>query len=541
MPFPSPSVSVPTLARMQCWFNSLTYGANTGIEIQKIEGLDLPTFRTQDQDWPRTRGQSRGLDLLSGRDIVFTMDISGNPAVQAAGIDAEYASLSPLVWWKLADASGSTTAVDSSGDGYTGVATAVTFDQVGPATGTPADTAALFNGTSSVVATSSNVPADLSTGPVSLVVWFRSNNSSQPSTFLLESIDGYNLGLGVASGGFQCWIGGTGATFGYFDAADTDWHCLGVSVQGVGSPYRSIFFDGVLIGTDNSGTAGDYTGVARLAFDGSSAYFDGYLGQAAVFATQLTAADHAAIFASGPVQATAFAQTTTLAENTASLRNALSPRGTIEDPLFINVNGTTYVTLARVRKDNIPVDISYDLGGLAQNVAVQLHATDPYFYSTPTLAPLASLATPSGGYSYPLAYPLSYGGGSAGNVIPAYNQGNVECYPIFVFTGPCTYPYVSNLTTGDALYFDITLNSGDKLVVNTDIPHSAFYYQNGSTTPVSRLNVLGTSSSWWSLPPATGPNAVNGGVSTVQFNSQDTTAVAGTLEMQYASAYSSIT
>lgn len=318
MAFPSPSTTVPTLGQYQAWFNGLTFGSGTGIEIQKIEGLDYPKVRTQDQAWPRTRGQSAGLDLLTGRDITFTMDIAPNPA---------------------------------SG-------------------GSPA---------------------------------------------------------------------------------------------------------------------------------------------------------------------------TTLQQNTAALRNALSPRGDIQDPLFINQHGVVYATLARVRKDNIPVDVSYALGNLAQKIAVQLHATDPFFYSTPTLAPSCDLSAPSGGFHYPWAYPFSYGGGGGGNFISATNNGNVECYPIFVITGPCTYPYVTNLTTGDVLYFDITLNAGDQLVVNSDTPHSVFYYESGTTTPVSRMSVVGTSSTWWSLPPATGPNAMNNGISTVQFSSQDVAQVAGTLEMQYASAYSSIT
>ena len=57
-------------------------------------------------------------------------------------------SLNPSAWWKLADAVGSGTAADSSGNGYVGtVSGGVVFGQPGPIASTPQDTAALRGGT----------------------------------------------------------------------------------------------------------------------------------------------------------------------------------------------------------------------------------------------------------------------------------------------------------------------------------------------------------------------------------------------------------
>ncbi len=318
MPFPAPSVTPPSLTSYQVQFNGYTFGGDTNVNLQKIEGLDRPAVRQQDPDWPRTRGQSRGLDLLSGRDITFTCEIA---------------------------------------------------------------------------------------------------------------------------------------------------------------PVGSL----------------------------------------------------------------------TLADATQNLRNCLAPRGTTEDPLFVAFNGLVYVTSVRIRKHNVPVDISYALGNLAKNVSLQFHATDPFFYSTPTSAPSCGLGTPTGGFGFPFpsssGFPLSFGGGTGGNSVTCTNTGDVECYPILYITGPVTYPSITNLTTGETVAFALTMATDDILVVNMDTPHSATYYVAGTypNNGASRLYTLSTQSTWWSLPPAQGPNAVNGGVSTIQFESQDTTQVAGTLQVQYCSAFSSLT
>ncbi len=233
----------------------------------------------------------------------------------------------------------------------------------------------------------------------------------------------------------------------------------------------------------------------------------------------------------------------TMAQLPQALRNALAPRGTTEDPLYVNIAGTTYVTYARVRKHNVPIDISYALGNLAKNVVVQLHATDPNFYDTPTKNPVMNLSPPSGGVGFPLGFPLSFGGSAGGNVITVTNNGDDTAYPIFYVQGPLTGPSITNVTTGQSLGFDLALNDGDLLIINTDTPNSATYYQSGSypNNGVSRLYTITTASAWYGLSPGVGPNAVNSGVTTLSFNSQDTTLVTGTCNVWFADAYSSVT
>lgn len=64
--------------------------------------------------------------------------------------DSIVAKLDPLLWYKMADGSGSSSMADSSGNGHTGTLghTAVTFGEPAPIASEPADTSALFNSSS---------------------------------------------------------------------------------------------------------------------------------------------------------------------------------------------------------------------------------------------------------------------------------------------------------------------------------------------------------------------------------------------------------
>jgi len=229
---------------------------------------------------------------------------------------------------------------------------------------------------------------------------------------------------------------------------------------------------------------------------------------------------------------------TSLFHASQQLRNIFSPRGTTQDPLFFcDGTGTTYAIMVRIRKDNIPIDFAYSVGALAQ-IVVQFHALDPNFYSTPTQLVTCGLPDPTGGFTFDIVFPWNFNPGSPGpsNFLNLTNAGNVNSYPIFTINGPCINPIIININTGQYLQFNLTLGSTDVLVVDTDNPHSA--QLNGIA---SRLSYLSPYSQWFSLVPELGPNASNGGVTTIEFNSGDLTQAAGTLAIQYASAYSSLT
>lgn len=204
------------------------------------------------------------------------------------------------------------------------------------------------------------------------------------------------------------------------------------------------------------------------------------------------------------------------------------PGGTTETPLFFNLPGWgTLATMARVRRRQMPIDIQFALGNLA-DCTIQFACSDPRLYSTPTQSVSVSPPGTSAGFSFPMSFPLSFGGGTVAGVISATNSGNIEVRPQFTITGPCTNPSITNASaTGSPnLTFVLTMNSGDTLVVDTDM-HTATYFTAGSTTGSTRAYLLASGSQWFSLLP---------GTNTIQFLTGDSVA-SGSLACAWASGY----
>ncbi len=165
-------------------------------------------------------------------------------------------SLTPSAWWELADASGSKTATDSSGNGYTGTVNGgVTFGQSGPLEG---GTVATFDGTTGYISTELNfssawtalsfaafirVPTGTSSTRTCGVVG--NNNAAADGGAYLQLVDS------SGSLALQFNVGTASATFvSSADWADGSWHHVAVSWDG---STAIGYLDGAQIGT--SGTS----------------------------------------------------------------------------------------------------------------------------------------------------------------------------------------------------------------------------------------------------------------------------------------------
>jgi hypothetical protein len=131
-----------------------------------------------------------------------------------------------------------------------------------------------------------------------------------------------------------------------------------------------------------------------------------------------------------------------------------------------------------------------------------LLCSDPFKYDAlNTLAGSSGVAGLStGGRTYPRVYPLVYGTtaqGSANQVILS-NIGTAKTYPKFQIDGPLASGWrLENSTTGDEESFDITLSTGDILVIDNGAKSA---YLNGNL-----VNGL-LNGDWWQL--AQGTNVV---------------------------------
>jgi hypothetical protein len=204
---------------------------------------------------------------------------------------------------------------------------------------------------------------------------------------------------------------------------------------------------------------------------------------------------------------------------------ATMPGGTSEHPLFLNTPAFgTLATLVRVRKRQMPVDITFALGNLAK-VTLLFVGTDPKWYAaTQQVTVLPPTIT---GFSWPINWPLSWGGGKYSGQASVTNTGNISTRPILIVEGPCVNPTIVNASSSGSpsLTFALTLNAGERLEINTDLHTAMLYSSAGSTVGSTRLGNLLAGSKWWVL---------KAGTSTIQFLSS---TGEGTLKIQFASSW----
>lgn len=127
-------------------------------------------------------------------------------------------------------------------------------------------------------------------------------------------------------------------------------------------------------------------------------------------------------------------------------------------------------------------------------VALEYVASDPRIYADSLSSVNVLLPTSGGGFTFPLTFPLSFGGGTVGTQT-ATNAGTVSTLPVATIYGPVTNPQLENLTTGEILKVNIVLSATDYLVIDFDAKTVLL----GGTA--SRYSLLDQSSVWWDLAP----------------------------------------
>jgi tail protein len=148
------------------------------------------------------------------------------------------------------------------------------------------------------------------------------------------------------------------------------------------------------------------------------------------------------------------------------------------------------------------LDIEYSPVEGWQRWEATLLCSDPFKYdAVNTLSGSTGIAGLSiGGRTYPRVYPLVYSTtpGGTGNQITVNNIGTAKTYPVLTIVGPLASGWrAENSTTGGQLAFDVSLSTGDVLVIDNQAKYATL---NGS--PVNGLLI----GDWWSL--ARGINVV---------------------------------
>jgi len=155
------------------------------------------------------------------------------------------------------------------------------------------------------------------------------------------------------------------------------------------------------------------------------------------------------------------------AANVAALRAATNPGvdSTAEVPFVVQLAGTKLMTSVRCQQRVMPTAQGYASPGL-DKVSLQLVASDPRRYSTTVQSASCGLASSSGGLTYPITYPITWGTVSNGT-LTINNAGDTPTPPTLVIAGPGATPAIVRQDTGAVLQFDVTLGAADVLTVNT--------------------------------------------------------------------------
>ncbi|GAU67689.1 hypothetical protein SSP35_05_02560 [Streptomyces sp. NBRC 110611] len=145
-----------------------------------------------------------------------------------------------------------------------------------------------------------------------------------------------------------------------------------------------------------------------------------------------------------------------------------------EIPLVIKLdNAEPLMCFARCVRHSIPVDTDYRMGTVTGG-AIQFEATDPRRYSLTEQHVATRLPMPEPGLDWHLApgpeglqWPLNFGAPGSTGALVAVNQGDAPAHPVISFRGPVDRPSLTNLGTGDAIEYDLTLAADDELLVDT--------------------------------------------------------------------------
>lgn len=124
---------------------------------------------------------------------------------------------------------------------------------------------------------------------------------------------------------------------------------------------------------------------------------------------------------------------------------------------------------------------------------IELFAEDPYLYDQNIQTNTINMPS-GGGATYPVIYPVTYAAKTGGQ-LTLNNAGDADTYPIITLYGPLTSPIINNVTLGTTFVVNLTLNSGDVLVI--DMAKKTMVL-NGITNAMQYFNLNNT---WLTLQP----------------------------------------
>lgn len=157
----------------------------------------------------------------------------------------------------------------------------------------------------------------------------------------------------------------------------------------------------------------------------------------------------------------------TWSDNLKALVSAFSlPLDTEEEEIVIRLHNDMHLAFGSISGRVLPGDRQY--GYYGATLSLQFECSDPRRYSLGENSWRLTMPVPTAsGLVYPLAYPLDYGTEQSPSTGFLVNDGNVITPVRLVFDGPIENPGIINNTLGVKLQFNISLDTGETLTVDT--------------------------------------------------------------------------
>lgn len=260
-----------------------------------------------DKSWPTSGSHTvtvtvDGTHNLDASGSTVTLDaVLADPGSSAPATSSAYqqqvVSDAPDGLWRLDDAVGSGTAVDSSVNADSGtVHGTVTFATAGAVASAPTDTSATFDGTSGFVDLGNPSALQTSNGTVS--AWIKTTNTD--STYHAVAIKWYAYSLFVHNGHLVTydWSTNTEHDTGV-TVADGAWHQVAISYQSGVTNGTKLYVDGVQAGSATTITVANQANDALIGSGDTTGveYFGGAIDEVAFYPSALSAGRIAAQYA----------------------------------------------------------------------------------------------------------------------------------------------------------------------------------------------------------------------------------------------------
>lgn len=180
-----------------------------------------------------------------------------------------------------------------------------------------------------------------------------------------------------------------------------------------------------------------------------------------------------------------------------AITNAFAYSMSAETPLTFTIPGVAAgqpaIWNARTRRASMSLPTGA-IGSRAGQYVVELFGTNALKLSAAAHTVSLSITVGSGGFTWPLLWPLIWVGATGGHGTVVNNAGNAPAAPQVRLVGPLVNPRLTNLETGQVVSLNLTISLGD--YVDLDFAaHTVLLNGTANRYP----NLL--RAEWWTLAP----------------------------------------